>query len=265
MSAPSARTRTPCPEGSPAPAARAAFRASLLATACVVSIACANAAIPQRESPRAEWAFTALLDGKPIGTHRFLLEDRERPNDEVAVAAHRQQEADSDRAARTLTSEAQFDVKLFGLTVYRYRHVATERWQGDCLRALDAYTDDGGTVTSVKGRQASGSFAIEISSTAQRARKTDASTRCLVTFAYWNPDALRAQRQLLDPSSGRIEPVGFTPLGEGTVDVRGESTRAQGWRIVGLSHPIDVWYVGDRWVGLDTTVDGARRLSYRLR
>ena len=47
------------------------------------------------------------------------------------------------------------------------------------------------------------------------------------------------------------------------LDAAGGALR--GLRIGGLTQPIDVWYVGDRWVGLDTTVDGGRRLSYRLR
>jgi len=38
-----------------------------------------------------------------------------------------------------------------------------------------------------------------------------------------------------------------------------------GLRIGGLAQPIDVWYDGNRWVGLDTIVSGGRRLSYRLR
>ena len=47
------------------------------------------------------------------------------------------------------------------------------------------------------------------------------------------------------------------------LDAAGGALR--GLRIGGLTQPIDVWYAGDRWVGLDTTVDGGRRLSYRLR
>jgi hypothetical protein len=46
--------------------------------------------------------------------------------------------------------------------------------------------------------------------------------------------------------------------------VRGRSVVARGWRIVGLARPIDVWYEGEQWVGLDTAVAGDRRLAYRL-
>ena len=70
---------------------------------------------------------------------------------------------------------------------------------------------------------------------------------------------------MLDPGTGRVEPVRITPLPEARIDVAGQAAAVRGLRISGLPHPIDVWYAGDRWVGLDTTVQGGRRLSYRLR
>jgi hypothetical protein len=36
-------------------------------------------------------------------------------------------------------------------------------------------------------------------------------------------------------------------------------------RISGNARTVDVWYSAqDQWIGLDTTVDGGRTLSYRL-
>jgi len=73
--------------------------------------------------------FAVLLDGKPVGSHRFELHE--------------------DGAMRRFTSTARFDVKVLGIPVYRYRHDAVEQWRGDCLVKLDARTDDGGEVTQV--------------------------------------------------------------------------------------------------------------------
>jgi hypothetical protein len=192
-----------------------------------------------------EWNFTALLDGTPIGSHRFSLErDRSgRPD------------------VRTLNSEAQFDVKLLGLTIYRYRHRVSEQWEGDCLTTLVAETDDDGKRTKVLGTGAGNLFAIDVLPSAGAARRTAAPT-CTMSFAYWNP-ALQARHQLLDPGTGRLEAVAFTPLPAATIDVKGVPTPARGFRIAGMTQPIDVWYVGDRWSGLDTRV-GDRRLTYRL-
>ncbi|WHZ10643.1 MAG: hypothetical protein OJF60_001082 [Burkholderiaceae bacterium] len=196
-----------------------------------------------------QWDFTVLLDGRIVGTHRFTLA-----------------EGTGDAPGRnTLTSEARFDVKLLGLTVYRYRFDDREQWDGNCLASIFANTDDNGRLTEVVGRQTDGGFSIEVkpavAKTAPRAGP-DART-CLMSFAYWNP-ALKTQQRLLNPATGRVQAVSFAPLPATEIEVHKEQTLARGLRIDGLAHPIDVWYVGDEWVGLNTAVDGGRQLSYRL-
>jgi hypothetical protein len=172
-----------------------------------------------------EWNFRALLDDKPIGTHSFSLDTR---GDD-----------------RTLRSEANFAVKLLGITVYRYRHSATEQWHGDCLSELTAATDDGGKASKVH-------------------LAADALQGCTMSFAYWNP-LIQSQIRLLNAQTGQLETVRISRVGTGTLDVRGTPTPATRWRITGPANPIDVWYSaqGD-WIGLDSTVAGGRRLSYRL-
>ena len=173
----------------------------------------------------AEWNFRALLDDKPIGTHRFTLSTQ---GDE-----------------RKLLSEAAFRVKFIGITAYRYQHRATELWRGDCLAELSAATDDDGKATRVEviGEPLKG---------------------CAMSFAYWNP-AIRTQMRLLNAQTGLFEKVQVTSAGPGTLDVRGTPTPATRWRITGPANPIDVWYSaqGD-WIGLDSTLAGGRKLSYRL-
>ncbi|MFS2056383.1 DUF6134 family protein, partial [Variovorax sp. CT11-76] len=43
---------------------------------------------------------------------------------------------------------------------------------------------------------------------------------CVMSFAYWNP-AMRAQQQLLNAQTGKLEPVRIVALDEGRVEVRG--------------------------------------------
>ena len=198
--------------------------------------------------PSAEWRFTVLLDGRAIGSHRFML-------------------ATTDGRIADVKSEARFEVTLLGVPVYRYRHSATEHWQGDCLASLEATTDDDGRTNRLRGRQEAAGFAIEVvtgSAGATPELTHSAPITCLMDFAYWHP-AVAEQRQLLDPSTGRLESVIVTPLPEAEMEVEGHRASVHGVRIAGLPHPIDVWYLGTRWVGLDTTVAGGRRLSYRLR
>ncbi|WP_295525869.1 DUF6134 family protein [uncultured Pseudacidovorax sp.] len=175
------------------------------------------------------WSFEASLDGKPIGQHVFTLETQ-------------------DGGGRSLRSEARFDVKLLGITVYRYRHQAQERWQGDCLKSLTADTDDNGDKLAVRLEPGDPLLA-----------------GCAMSFAYWNRAILK-QRELLNAQTGKLEAVRIEPLPAGSIDVRGQSVEAQRWRIVALKQRIDLWYDGSgRWVGLDGTLEGGKLLSYRLR
>lgn len=183
--------------------------------------------------------FEVTLDDKPIGAHRFTLGGTPQ--------------------ARTVRSEAAFAVKLLGLTVYSYRHAASEQWRGDCLAGLQADTDDDGKTGKVVARSAGA--AVEVAGPAGVLQLP----ACVMSFAYWHP-AMRTQTQLLNAQTGRYEAVRVQRIGDGTVAVRGQPQAAERWRIEGPEHPLDVWYTpaGD-WVGLDSTVAGGRQLRYRLR
>ena len=207
----------------------------LLAALCGAAISTASAAGPTG----GEWDFQVFLDDKPIGEHRFALATT---GDE-----------------RKLTSEAEFAVKLLGVTVYRYKHVATEQWQGDCLRQLTSKTDDGGDHSQVSAEAKGDALAVAT------AKGTQSLDGCVMSFAYWNP-SIRTQARLLNAQTGKVEPVQISRAGSGTVEVRGQPVQATRWRIANPTQPIDVWYTaqGD-WVGLDSTVRGDRKLSYRLK
>ena len=187
-----------------------------------------------------EWNFRVLLDDSPIGEHRF------------ALAANGEE--------RRLTSEAAFAVKLLGVTVYRYRHSAIEQWRGDCLRQLASKTDDDGTPEKVDA-SAAGDNALTVTT----ARGTQSLDGCVMSFAYWNP-SIRKQERLLNSQSGKVEAVQVSRVGSGTVEVRGQPVAAARWRIATPAQPIDIWYSTEgEWIGLDSTVSGGRKLSYRLK
>ena len=215
------------------PAARAA---------AVLAFALAGLGTASAATPPAEWSFTVRLDGKPIGTHRYVLT-----------------RAGDGRLA--LSSEAQFDVTLLGVPLYRYRHRVSERWADGCVASIEARTEDNGRLTEVRGQAQDGRFDLEVRNEGSLAPAPAAPAGCVMSFAYWNP-ALAGQQRLLDPSSGRIESVTIVTPAAVPTDLDLPSVR--GLRISGLAQPVDVWYVSNRWVGLDTIVSG-RRLSYRLR
>lgn len=173
----------------------------------------------------AQWNFRAFLDNKPIGTHRFTLNETGEQ--------------------RVLQSEADFAVKFIGITAYHYHHVATEHWRGECLQELSATTDDDGKLIKVH------LDATELPG-------------CQMSFAYWTPSIL-AQRRLLNAQTDVLENVKVTRGSDSFIEVHGVATAATCWRIVGASKPIDIWYSAQgEWIGLDSTVAGGRKLSYRL-
>lgn len=188
-----------------------------------------------------EWRFSVLLDGKPIGTHEFVLTSGEE-------------------GGRTLRSEARFDVKILGLTAYRYRHQAEERWQGDCLVSIASQTDDDGSKTAVSSEASPGG--LRVTAVGGKQPSAAAIEGCVMSFAYWNP-LLAKQDRLLDPGTGRLEDVTISSLPARSIEAKGKPVAVTGVRIAGLERPIDVWYAGERWVGLDTEVRGGRKLTYR--
>ena len=185
------------------------------------------------------YAFKAFLDDKPIGHHTFTVT--------------------TEGSERQVTSEADFRVKIIGITAYRYHHHAEERWSGDCLSALAANTDDDGKPASVKLARSGDANVITANAGSQ------SEPGCLMTYAYWNP-ALREQRRLLNPQTGKVDAVRMERVASGHVMVSGKDVAATDWRITGGESPVDVWISEQgEWVGLDSTVsDGRRKLTYRL-
>ena len=184
------------------------------------------------------YAFKAFLDDKPIGEHRFTV---------VTEGNDRQ-----------VTSEADFAVKFIGITAYHYHHHAQERWSGDCLAGLESSTDDDGKPASVK--LVKNGDVDEITTSAGK----KAESGCLMTYAYWNP-AMRGQKRLLDPQTGKVDAVTVARVADGHVTLDGKDVAATDWRITGGESPVDVWISeqGD-WVGLDSVVsNGRHKLTYR--
>jgi hypothetical protein len=189
--------------------------------------------------PSGTWNFTVLLDGKPIGQHRFTL---------TTVGDQRE-----------LKSEATFDVRFFGFSAYRYRHDDTERWKGDCLVSMDAKTNDDGKASSVQARLQGDALSV------QTTQGQAMLSGCVMSFAYWNPAMLK-QAHLLNAQTGSFETVKIEALGNGQVQAKGQTVDARHYRLTGPEQPIDLWYAPDgAWLGLESAVSGGKRkLVYRL-
>ena len=216
----------------------AAARA-LLAAALVFAGGVPVGATEAIAEPIRDWDFRVLLDGKPIGTHHFKV--------------------GTPGELREVVSEASVSVSFFGITAYRYRHRAAERWHGGCLSTLASDTDDDGKPSRVRLDWRGEAVAVSSASAASQPLQG-----CVMSFAYWNP-AIRTQAQLLNAQTGQLESVCIQRLPAGSIDVHGRAVAANGFRITGPAHPIDVWYSAEGdWIGLDSMVGDGKALSYRL-
>ena len=104
----------------------------------LISAAALAAPVAVAAAPKSEWNFSVLLDGKPIGHHRFALVER--------------------GSDRDLISDARFSVTVLKIPFYRYTHHATESWRGDCLQRIDATTNDDGHPQFVRGARTGSAF-----------------------------------------------------------------------------------------------------------
>ncbi len=193
--------------------------------AAALLLCCAAAALATPAGEQARsWSFRVYLDQDLIGYHDFTLVPQ----------------GDS----RELKSAAHFVFKVLFITAYHYDHHASEIWHGDCLSRLDSSSDDDGKIFAVHAH-------FE-------------PTRCVMTFAYWNP-AMLQQTHLINPETGEDTAVTITSMGDEDILVRNASVHAQRYHLQGSKLDIDLWYSqqGD-WLALQSLAEKGRRVRYVL-
>ena len=85
-----------------------------------------------------------------------------------------------------------------------------------------------------------------------------------MTFAYWNPKILQ-QKKLLNPQTGEYLNTQIARLGQETILVKGQTMKAERYKIHTSQFVIEIWYGLDgEWLALQsTTPDG--RIDYALK
>jgi hypothetical protein len=184
------------------------------------------------------WVFSVLLDGDKIGYHRFELRQKESQHE--------------------VHSEASFDVRVFFITAFRYRHSNREIWDDGCLERIESRTRQNGDRQSIVGIRVDNAFILNTGET------QDSLEECVMTFAYWNPDFL-GQSHLLNPQTGEYLPVEIEPLGTQPIKVRGKEVAAAAYRLVANKLELTVWYSDENeWLGLESIAKGGRIIRYVL-
>lgn len=190
---------------------RALIAAAMLALAALPMAAAVHAGpIP----PTGRIVFDVLRNGSPIGTHALTFR-RDGDVTEVEVAID-------------------LAVRILGITVYRYTHRNTERWQGEQLLSLASTTNRNGTPFQVQARRNGGVIEVESSEAGRYAAPPD-----LVTTSYWHPGFIQSRK--LDTQGGKMLQVTITDRGEETIKAVGADIVARRWSIAG-DLALDIWY-----------------------
>ncbi len=211
-----------------------------LAVLGLLAGSCLSSALAESNPATREWPFDVKLDGKPIGHHRFTVQ--------------------SEGQRTSVLNEARFNVKILGISVYRYQLDVTEQWTGDCLHKLQSQTNDDGERLAVRAERDGNLLRV-------RGGKAPVDTSaCVRSYAYWNPKALRQQSQLLNPQTGVMDAVSVREAGESQITIGDQRVPARRLRIAAPPGDIDMWLSPDgEWIGLDAKVEGGRTVQYRLR
>ena len=229
------------------PAARLTLSAlcTLAALAGPGTTLAAEAPLPPALDDR---SFDVFIDDWEVGTHRFTFE--------------------GEPESFTLRSEASMRLKIAFVTMFRYEHEATERWEDGCLASVES-TTEAKQDNAVTGRAEGDAFVVETALGADRYEDA-----CTWGFAYWNP-AMTTRATLVNPQDGQRFETTFEALEDGPLDIGDRTVRAKRTKLrgvpagdVGLEDvkPVAITLYSDddgRWIGLDAEVEGDRLLRYR--
>ena len=186
----------------------------------------------------ASWGqdFAVSRNGSPIGQHRLRFQQ------------------DGSRTTAEITIELQ--VKLAFITVYRYRHVNRELWEGDHLLSFASRTDDNGTPHRVQARRSGDRILVEGDQ-----GTVEASGDALPT-TYWHRRFLD-RPQWIDTQGGRLLSCSISPGGVERIASVDREVAADRFAVQG-DLQLDLWYVGEHWVKLAFPGPDGTPIDYRL-
>jgi hypothetical protein len=175
----------------------------------------------------ADIAFRVLREGAAVGTHRVRFRD----GAEVLEA----------------TSEVRVQVRLAGITVYRYEHDVAEAWRGERLVGLSSRLDRNGTRSSCEARAEGGG--LHLRGTGGEARLPGEAA----PLTWWRAATLRPGVPLFDPRSGRaVAPrLILAPQGAGTLV-----------RLIGGEGAEILYDRAGTWIGFATTGEDGSAVRY---
>ncbi len=184
------------------------------------------------------WRFKVFLEDKEIGSHTFQVSNI---NNQVHA-----------------TIQADFNVYVLFINAYHYQHRNYEVWEGACLKSIHSTTNDNGEDLFVRATKDNSQLTIESTAGAHQAKG------CIKSFAYWDPDFLNSQA-LLNAQTGEILPIRVELVGQDSINVRNQPTKATHYRIHTDKFSIDLWYSDkNEWLALNSTTENGAKLRYEI-
>ena len=154
--------------------------------------------------------FDVLLNDKPIGRHQIKI--TVEPEGRTVVQG-----------------DADYTVKLLGITLFAYEHQHREVWDGNCLNAFASTTVTNGEIEQLTvTRNPEGYALITLKADKQFARD---QLPCAWSYAYWRK-GFTTQRQLMNGQTGALSSVSIErltldmPIQDGAHQDRASQNRA---------------------------------------
>jgi hypothetical protein len=195
----------------------------------------ANAELPIPNGNKLE--FQVLREDSVIGSHMLTF----------------------DRAADGLIVHIAVDlaVKFGPITLYRYKHRATETWRSGVVTAIDADTDDNGKKFSIHGRRSADGLVVEGTGIGRYTAPENA-----LPATHWNRAMLDGP--MINTQNGQLMRPKVTSLGV-------EDIQAGQNRLLSATHyvlsgdvDLDTWYdATSRWVGIRFKAGEGSLIQYR--
>jgi hypothetical protein len=190
----------------------------------------ALALLPLAEGARAaapDILFRIVREGSQVGTHRVRFRE--------------------EAGLLEATSEVRVQVRLMGITVYRYSHDVVEAWRGERLAGLNSRLDRNGTARACEARADAAGLTLRGSGGEARL-PPDAAP-----LTWWRAATLRPGVPLFDPREG----IAVQPRLETARE--GANTRI---RLIGGEGAEIVYDRAGNWVGFATTGEDGSAVRY---
>lgn len=157
--------------------------------------------------------------------------------------------------ALTVTVATDIRVGLGPMTFYRYTHRAVERWRDGTFVALDAETNDDGTIGRTAVRREGAMLIAE----GREAPRYQAPAEA-IPMTHWNRRML--ERPLISAQSGRLLRPVVTHVGTARVMTAGGEIAADQFSLRG-DPDLDTWYdPSGSWLGLRLTARDGSTIRY---